>query len=663
MTIYLNVAVNFPKEKSILTYKSSDSTISFKNGEIVSIPLGKTRQALGCVVNEKVDESEITFSIDKIKNITQKVSDLYLPTNESLLYDWMSKYYHYSLGQLIFDTLPTFDPSKIPTKTKLKIIEAKKSEELLVLNSEQEKVFSSIKINPGKMLLHGITGSGKTLIYAHLMNQLFLQKKSVLYLIPEINLTVQFVDFFSKLFNVKIFLYNSEVNKNQKLAIYKYLLNSTEPMLIIGARSAVFLPFNNLGMIIVDEEHDNSFKQDDHCMYNARDVAIKKSSLYKVPILLGSATPALETYYNATEKKSYDYYVLDKRAQNSSLPNIEFVTLSKTDVWPISEKIYSAIHNALVKGEQVLILINRLGFADFIQCKSCKYVYKCKNCSVSLKYFKNKKILHCAFCDYSITYPEVCDQCGSMVLIQKGFGTEKILEVLSEKFPQKVVERFDRAEITTYKKLVTALDNFHSGKVDILVGTQMLSKGHNFKKVNLVVVLGVDSLLNFPDFRSEEKVYQLLVQISGRSGRFNSDSQVLIQTNNPENRTFKIIKEHKFNDFYSYELSERNLFRYPPFSKLIVLYFTAKNIDDLKFEVIEIKKVLDDLITKNYKEIEALGPTSANVEKKVNQYTWKILLKATSLNDLHNIVANFQRIYPIKHFISLKIDVDPMNIQ
>ncbi len=663
MTTYLNVAVNFPKEKSILTYKYDDSVIKFDNGEIVSIPLGKSRTALGCVVKDQVVESEISFPLDKIKSVSQKVNDLYLPPNEFLLYDWMSKYYHYSLGQLIFDTLPTFDPAKPATKTKLKIIEAKKSGELISLNSDQQKIFDSIKHSQGKMLLHGITGSGKTLIYAHLMSLIFEQKKSVLYLIPEINLTVQFVDFFSKLFNVKIFLYNSEVNKNQKLAIYKYLLNSHEPMLIIGARSAVFLPFNNLGLIIVDEEHDNSFKQDDHCMYNARDVAIKKANLYKVPILLGSATPSLETFYNATEKKSYEYYVLDKRAQNSNLPQIEFTTLAKTDEWPISNKIYAEISSALVKGEQVLILINRLGFADFIQCKSCKHVYKCKNCSVSLKYFKNKKVLSCAFCDYTINYPEVCDQCSSMVLIQRGFGTEKILEVLSEKFPKNVIERFDRAEITSYKKLVSALDKFHSGEVDILVGTQMLSKGHNFKKVNLVVVLGIDSLLNFPDFRSEERVYQLLVQISGRSGRFHSESKVLIQTNNPENSLFKLIGDHRYKDFYAQELSARKIFNYPPFSKLIVLYFTAKNLEDLKHEVHEMKKIFDSLVHENYNGIEVLGPTSTNIEKKVNQYTWKILLKANSLNDLHNIVANFQKIYPIKYFVSLKIDVDPNNIQ
>jgi primosomal protein N' (replication factor Y) len=442
------------------------------------------------------------------------------------------------------------------------------------------------------------------------------------------------------------------------------LQEDDSPKLILGVRSSVFLPIKNLGLIIVDEEHDQSFKQDDRCTYNARDIAIKRASLEKIPVVLGSATPMVETYKAFVNTENY--FALTKRAQEAKLPEVELVDMrgrARVDtekmLWPYSSESIFKIKEVLKKGEQVLIFINRLGYASYLQCNSCGHQFACSNCSTNLKFFKRRSELSCQTCEFKMPAPEMCPECMNIQLSPKGFGTEKAHEVLKNLLPEYNVGRFDRDEIKTFNKLEETLDNFHQKKIDILVGTQMLSKGHNFENVNLVIILGIDSQLNFPDFRSNERVYQTLTQVSGRAGRFGQKAHVLVHTLAPENKIFTYLKNHSFNDFYKDEIPMRELCSSPPAKKLILFYFTGKSQAGIIAEGQKQSQYLKEMAQRHFPDVEILGPRPSMVEKKVNKFTWSIMIRSSDINQLHNIVNSFQKNYHPHHTISLKVDVDP----
>ncbi|MBY0414938.1 MAG: primosomal protein N', partial [Bdellovibrionales bacterium] len=311
------------------------------------------------------------------------------------------------------------------------------------------------------------------------------------------------------------------------------------------------------------------------------------------------------------------------------------------------------------KEEQVLVFINRLGYASYLQCNSCGHQFSCPNCSTNLKYFKKRSELVCQTCEYKAPVPEMCPECMNIQLAPKGFGTEKAHDVLQSLFPEKVIERFDRDEIKTFTKLEETLGLFHDKKIDMLVGTQMLSKGHNFENVNLVVILGIDSQLNFPDFRSNERVYQTLTQVSGRAGRFGKAAEVLVHTLAPENKIFTYLKDHSFDDFYKDEIPMRELCSSPPVKKLILIYFNGKNQGEVIKESSNLGQKLKEMSDTHFKKVEILGPRPSMVEKKVNKFTWSLMIRSDDINQLHNLVNTFMKNYQVPHTISLKIDVDP----
>lgn len=659
MEKYYLVAVNTPFNKSMLTYLWSGEELS--KGALVKVPLG-SRVVDGCVWSSV--KTELVENKNKIKKILEMDSNVSLSSGECELFEWMSNYYHYPLGQLINDTLPNF----LKRPRKLSFIQGKGEEDKFVLNEEQFLAFDEIKKHGfntfSKWLIHGVTGAGKTIVYLSLMKEIIKEKKSILFLLPEINLTPQFLKTFETYLDVKIYSYNSSISNSDKFGLWKLLQENTEPVLVLGVRSSVFLPIHNLGMILVDEEHDQSFKQDDRCTYNARDVAIKKASLSKIPIVLGSATPMVETYNNF--KSTKNYFSLKKRAMFSSLPKINLIDtrgLAKIEkermLWPYTETTIKKIKMALAKEEQVLVFINRLGYSNYLQCGSCGHQFTCPNCSTNLKYFKKRNEIQCQTCDYKTKKPEMCPECMNLTLQPKGFGTEKAHEILQDILIDKVVERFDRDEIKTFTHLEETLDKFHQKKIDVLVGTQMLSKGHNFENVNLVVILGIDSQLNFPDFRSNERVYQTLTQVGGRAGRFGKEAEVLILTLAPENKVFSYVLEHSFDGFYSDELSLRKICSSPPYAKMILIYFNSKNqidvINETDNEIHKIRSICDT----HFKSVEILGPRPSVIEKKVNKFTWSIMIRSPDVNELHNCLKTFLNNYRPGKSISLKIDVDP----
>ncbi len=660
-------AVNYPKKDDGLLYFYEGE---LSRGDVVEVPLGKTRSVLGCVLSPDESKSEeyAKVSQDKIKHVKTVVADIRLSETELALYEWMAHYYHYSLGQLIFDCLP--DHSK---RRKSLVINTGEGKDLEYSpNPTQQQIITSIKkdLNHFKRsLVHGVTGSGKTTIYLKLIQETIAQGKSVLFLLPEINLTPQFIETFSEYLKAPIFSYHSELPPAQKDQIWQKARTLEEGCLLLGVRSSIFIPVHNLGLIIIDEEHDTSFKQDDRCPYNARDVGSKKAQLLNIPIIMGSATPSIETYSHFHQTKSPgNLFEMRERAGNAFLPAIELVDArdkapKEDDIWPLVPASVEAVKSALSRNEQVLVFVNRLGFANYMQCRACGHQFNCPNCTISLRFYKRKNILACHHCEYKEPLPSQCPACGSMTLSHKGFGTEKVQEVLQRIFPEKHIERFDRDEIKNFKQLEERLDAFHSGKVDLLVGTQMLSKGHNFQKVKLVLILGIDSQLNFPDFRSHERVYQTLTQVAGRAGRYSQDGKVLIQTLNPESSLFQMVKAHEFDKFYQEEIKIREVCDCPPFKRLAMIHFSSRFQDRLILHVTEsVGVMVRGLIQKNFPEVTLLGPRPAFIEKKSNQFTWSLLLKSKDLSQLHNLLKSFEINYKSQSGVSYKIDIDPYTI-
>lgn len=661
------IAVNYPLKNNGLLY-FYEGTLT--RGQVVEIPLGKSsRTELGCVLSTDESQSEEYKKTpqDKIKTIKNVVPDWKLEEHELQLYEWMASYYHYSLGQLIFDCLP--DHLKKPRDLKTTPGEGKPLE--FVPNPKQQSIIDSIRQGLGQFkryLVHGVTGSGKTVVYLDLIKATIESGKSVLFLLPEINLTPQFTATFAEHLDAPIYSYHSELPDSQKYQIWKIARTMNKGALILGVRSSVFIPLNNLGLIIIDEEHDTSFKQDDRCPYNARDVASKKAQILGIPLVMGSATPSMESYANFHQSHS-NLFEMKERAGNAFLPEIKLIDARdksekpEEDTWPLVKSSIEAIKGALERKEQVLVFVNRLGFAAYIQCRGCGHQFNCPNCSITLRYYKRKHQLACHHCEYKEPFPSQCPSCGCLTLSHKGFGTEKVQEVLHQLFPDKQIERFDRDEIKNFKQLEQRLDDFHAGKIDIMVGTQMLSKGHNFEKVKMVLILGIDSQLNFPDFRSSERVYQTLTQVAGRAGRYSQDGKVLIQTLNPENSIFQIVKAHEFHKFYEDELKIRELCECPPFKRLAMIHFSSRFQDKLIPHVNEhVGTMLRGLIAHHFPEVTILGPRPANIEKKSNQFTWSILLKSKDLPQLHNLLKSFEMNYKSISGISYKIDIDPYSL-
>lgn len=651
-----NFAVKTPFSDGVLTYELNPE-VEYRIGEIYQLPFRK-KSVNGLYLGKGESPAETKF---KILCAGEKSTDLQANNTQIELWRWMSGYYHYPLGQLVWDAFPKL----LKRPRALEVIEGEGHPLEFQFNEQQQTVISEIEtqLKAGKQrhLIHGVTGSGKTGIYLKFIKDALDSGKSALFLLPEINLTPQFVETFKKHVKAPIFTYHSEVAASDKFNLWSHLNKSQTPTLIIGVRSSIFLPIKDLGIIVVDEEHDQSFKQDDRCPYNARDIAIKRAQVENIPVILGSATPMLETYY--AHQNAGTYHKLPDRAGSGSLPEVTLLD-EKVGVepsrYPITDEAIDKIKERLSMGEQVLVFVNRLGFSNYLQCRSCGHRFECPNCSSNLRYFKTRSEVLCHICGYKGHSPDSCPECQNMQLLPKGYGTERIEEIIRAEIPNARVDRFDRDEIKTFTKLKETLDRFHNHETDILVGTQMLSKGHNFKKVNLVVILGTDSQLNFPDFRANERVYQLLTQITGRSGRFGPNSEVLIQSLNPESDIYELVKQHSFNGFYETEVTYREICSSPPFNRLAAIYLSSKSQSEIISASEYIAEYARGLTSEHFKEVQVLGPRPALVEKRVNRFNWTLLLKSPNINQIHNACLSLERFLAQKlPKIDYKVDIDP----
>jgi len=473
-------------------------------------------------------------------------------------------------------------------------------------------------------LLHGVTGSGKTQIYIKLIEEAFIKNGQVLYLLPEIALTAQVIRRLQKHFGGNIAIYHSKFNNHERIELWNKI-RTGEVKIVLGARSALLLPFKELKLIIVDEEHDASYKQQDPApRYNARDAAIYYASLFDAKVLLGSATPSLESYYNALQQK-YGLVKLDERFGGISLPPIEIVNtrqVAQKGKVMLSPQLKEAIQQTLDADRQVILFQNRRGYNPYIICGTCGYLPQCQHCDVSLTLHKYSNKLHCHYCGSTYPILVTCPACGTQTWLEKNFGTEKIEEQLDEDFPKNKIARMDVDSVrgkTAHDQLIHL---FEQHRIDILVGTQMVVKGLDFDKVNLVGVLDADGLLSFADFRVNERAFQLMEQVSGRAGRKEATGKVIIQAMNVQHPVLQLVQKHDYISFYNYEIANRKEFFYPPFSRLVLLTLKHKNKTTVEAAAEKLAKLLRQDLN-NY----IVGPAAPVVSRLRNQYLMEIMIK------------------------------------
>ena len=476
-------------------------------------------------------------------------------------------------------------------------------------------------------LLHGVTSSGKTEIYIHLIFKALQEHKQVLYLLPEIALTVQITNRLRCVFGNKLGIYHSRYNDEERVEIWQKQLSNEPYEVILGARSAVFLPFQRLGLVIIDEEHENSFKQQDPApRYHARSVAIVLAQMYGAKTLLGTATPSIESYRNAQLGK-YGLVTLSQRYKDIQLPTIEVVDIKdlrrrKLMSGPFSPRLIAAVRNALQRGEQAILFQNRRGFAPMIECRTCGWVPHCPNCDVSLTYHKSMNVLTCHYCGYTERVPEQCPNCESKDIKGRGYGTEKIEDEIMEVFPDARIARMDLDTTRTKNAYERLINDFSAVKTNLLIGTQMVSKGLDFDHVSVVGILDADNMLNYPDFRAYEHAFTMMAQVSGRAGRKGKQGLVILQTRNPELPVIQQVVNNSYTAFYKSQLEERTAFHYPPFFHLIYIYIKHRNNDIVESASMELGSRIREIFGNR-----VLGPDKPTVARVKTLHIRKIMLK------------------------------------
>lgn len=540
------------------------------------------------------------------------------------------------------------------------------------LTKEQEKAVSTVIDLLGKgfstCLLAGVTGSGKTEVYLQIAAEAIKRKISVLILVPEIVLISQMERRFRARFGDCVALLHSRLSAGEQYDQWMRIARQ-EVRIAIGARSALFAPFADMGIIIVDEEHDTSYKQESGLRYNARDLAIVRAKLSDGVALLGSATPSIQSYYNVKTKKFIEL-TLTKRVEKRPLPEITVVDLRKTrDVkgigYFITDELYKAMKKTLSRGEQTILFLNRRGFAGFPVCASCGAPLTCKNCDISLTLHQKANAYKCHYCGYSLAATSNCSKCGSSRIKLLGLGTEKVEEAVKNLFPDARVARLDRDTVRKKNAMLNILKGLKNNTIDILIGTQMVAKGHDFPNITLVGIICADLSLNFPDFRAGERTFQLLAQVSGRAGRGTVPGRVILQTYNPDHFSIEAAKNQEIKAFYNKEIIFRKALNYPPFSRIILLKISGKDSGKTKRYAMDVGDLCNTLKKNNnsfLKTVEILGPITASIPRIAKQFRWQILLKGISAKHLHLFVhqllfKNRERIS--SRDVKMVVDVDP----
>lgn len=531
----------------------------------------------------------------------------------------------------------------------------------ITLNSEQQLVVDKVKQSLNKyepFLLYGVTGSGKTEVYMHVIDEVLKEKKEVIVLVPEISLTPQMVNIFKKRFGNKVAILHSRLSNGEKYDEWRKIQRK-EVSIVIGARSAVFAPFTNIGCFIIDEEHTTTYKQENNPRYNAIDIALWRAKKYNCPVILGSATPSVESYTRALSN-IYTLLTMKERV-NKKMPKVELVNMRdeiKKGNRTISEVLYKYMASRLEKHEQIILLLNRRGYSTIMTCHDCGYISKCPNCDIPLTYHKGINKMKCHYCNYETKIIDACPECKSDRINSFGMGTEKLEKEINELFKDAKTIRMD-VDTTSLKgshqKIIT---EFANGKYDILIGTQMISKGLDFPNVTLVGVINGDASLNIPDFRSAERTYQLLNQVAGRAGRGEKEGNVVIQGFNIDHYSIVLASKHDYQSFYNEEIRIRKILKYPPFCNLAFIYLSSKDIKIINDEGNKIVKFLNSKTENNI----ILGPSMASIPKINNIYYMQVIVKYKSLKEVYSCLSYLNEHYKEQNKLSVEIDINPLRI-
>ena len=626
------------------------------------------------VVYLKKDFDEISFDIEsgKIKSDKQIRILNFVKDNEGCTIPEIEAFTDCSRG--IVNTLIKNEYLElVETKIERNPLNTKNvnSTQNLKLTDEQQEAFNKVAeaIDNNKyeqFLLYGVTGSGKTEVYLQLIDKVVKDDKSAIVLVPEISLTPQMLDrFISRFGKEKIAVLHSKLSIGERHDEWERIQEG-KANIVIGARSAIFAPVKNLGVIIIDEEHDSSYKSEATPKYNAKEVAKKIAKEANIPLVLGSATPDLTTFYNSKETKKITLLELTKRANNSNLPKVEIVDLKQElangNRSMLSNELYQAIEQNLKDKLQTILFLNRRGYSTFIMCRNCGYTIKCKNCNISMTYHSYENKLKCHYCGYEEKLVKTCPECGSDKIRYFGTGTQKLEQEIHKQFPQAKTIRMDVDTVTKKNSHEEILNKFKNEDIDILIGTQMVVKGHHFPKVTLVGVIAADSSLNIDDYRATERTFQILTQVAGRAGRENLPGKVIIQSYNPENFSIQDAQKQDYEKFYDTEIALRKQLKYPPFCDIIVIGFNS--ISETEINKVS-NQVYDYLVKKlNNEEFKIFKPMPSPIDKIQNKFRWRIIIKGNMNEKANEALNELLRTLYDKGYKNTKItiDVNPNNM-
>lgn len=598
-------------------------------------------------------------TIDKIRPV-KRIIDKEPLFNKDLidLAKWISHYYLCTLGEAIFAMIPSgrretsaggfsFDEEFNESKKNTLSQEQKKAVDEILSSNSENQIFH---------YLYGPTGTGKTEVFLQAAENVLASGKGVIYLVPEISLTGQVAKSIIARFGNTAAVLHSGLTPSQRLTEWRRIMHK-EARVIVGARSAVFAPVPDLGLVIIDEEHDGSYKSGNNPRYHARQVAMHRCATEKIPLVMGSATPSVEAWQMMKNGTIFKH-TLTKRLAGGAMPKISCIDLKN---YPndgcISKPLEEEINKTLQQKKQTILFLNRRGFTHFFRCNTCGFELKCKNCSVPLTYHKNENRLRCHYCGWSAFPPESCPECGSVDIGTSGFGTEYIEAETRAKFPNARIVRVDTDVFSKKEELLALLEDFKSGKYDIMLGTQMVAKGLNFPNLQLVGVILADSGLHMPDFRAGERTFSLITQVAGRAGRYFPDGKVIVQTYSPTKEPVYYAVKNQIEDFYNYEIQQREMMEFPPFSRIVRIVFRSFNRQLTCESAITAARILQEIKTKG---VEILGPAECPIEKINQNYRYQILLKGKSVIPLQAMARKLLFNYKHNQNVYIEYDIDPV---
>jgi primosomal protein N' (replication factor Y) len=675
---FVQVAVEAPLPFPLTYRLPKEFLTQAAPGVRVKVPLGKGRSTKGVILGESTDTSGGQY---EIKNVSAIMNEPLIGEKTLKWLKWLSQYYLHPPGQVYALSFAPADEKRKKKSNKISPTHFDFPIKATVFdpNPAQKAAIDSIvdavtKESYETFLLYGITGSGKTEVYLRSIEQTLLLNKQALVLVPEISLTPQLIKRFVERFGDKVAVIHSHLTARERADQWWSAVKG-EKKILIGARSALFCPLENLGLIIVDEEHESSFKQEEQLKYNARDAAIMRAQISRCPIVLGSATPSLESWYNVTLKK-YTLLSLPQRVENRPLPEVVIVDMreekkarskdmSVARPYWMSELLYKELLLTLENKEQSALFLNRRGFAQFIMCESCGFTEPCPHCSVTLTVHKKGTRLECHYCGFQKAVFPSCPSCKTPGYKPIGLGTEKVAEDLQLLLPLARIARADRDEINSRETLEDLLNKINNHEIDIIVGTQMIAKGHDFPNLTFVGAVLADVGLHLPDFRSSERTFQLLTQVAGRAGRHQKKGRVIIQTYIPEHPAIRAAVKHDYEMFAKEEIIQRQELQYPPFGRIasvrlqsLDLEKVEKAADDAKLRILSLQKIKPE-----YASLEVLGPCEAPLAKVRGKYRFHLMIKTTSSKTMNNFLQHLmQNLDWVESGVKLSIDVDPLQL-